>query len=86
MTTFYEFQRQFPDDEACLRHIMVRRYGGTEIVCPKCGQHAKFYRLSRDRAYLCQHCKHHIYPCAGTFMHRLICRCTSGSTPCFCSP
>ena len=70
MTTFYEFQRQFPDDEACLRHIMVRRYGGTEIDCPKCGQHAKFYRLTRDRAYLCQYCKHHIYPCAGTFMHR----------------
>ena len=67
MTTFYEFQRQFPDDEACLRHIMVRRYGGTEIDCPKCGQHAKFYRLTRDRAYLCQYCKHHIYPCAGTF-------------------
>ena len=70
MTTFYEFQHQFPDDEACLRHIMVKRYGGTEIDCPKCGQNAKFYRLSRDRAYLCQHCKHHIYPCAGTFMHR----------------
>ena len=70
MTTFYEFTRHFPDDEACLRHIMVRRYGGTEIDCPKCGQYGKFYRLKRDRAYLCQHCKHHIYPCAGTFMHR----------------
>ncbi len=70
MTTFYDFQRQFPDDEACLRHIMVKRYGGIEIDCPKCEAHGKFYRLTRDRAYLCQHCKHHIYPCAGTFMHR----------------
>ena len=70
MTTFYDFQQQFPDDEACLHHIMVKRYGGTEIDCPKCGAHGKFYRLARDRAYLCQHCKHHIYPCAGTFMHR----------------
>lgn len=70
MTTFYEFQRQFPDDETCLRHMMARRYGGTELDCPKCGVHAKFYRLTRDRAYLCQHCKHEIYPCAGTFMHR----------------
>ena len=65
MTTFYDFQKQFPDDEACLHHIMVRRYGGTELDCPKCGAHGRFYRLTRDRAYLCQHCKHHIYPCAG---------------------
>ena len=70
MTTFYEFQRQFPDDEACLHHIMVARYGGTELDCPKCGAHGKFYRLTRDRAYLCQHCKHHIYPCVGTPMER----------------
>ncbi len=70
MTTFYEFQRQFPDDEACLHRIMVERYGGTELSCPKCGAHAKFYRLTRDRAYLCQHCKHHIYPCVGTPMER----------------
>ena len=70
MTTFYEFTRQFPDDESCLKHIMVARYGGTELDCPKCGEHGKFYRLTRDRAYLCQHCKHHIYPCVGTPMER----------------
>ena len=70
MTTFYEFQKQFPADEACLHHMMVTRYGGTEIHCPQCGVHGNFYRLTRDRAYLCQHCKHEIYPTAGTFMHR----------------
>ena len=70
MTTFYEFQQQFPDDETCLKQIMVGRYGGTELDCPKCGVHGKFYRLTRDRAYLCQHCKHHIYPCVETPMER----------------
>ena len=70
MTSFYEFQRQFPDDEACLEHLMKVRYGGTEIDCPKCGAHGRFYREKRDPAYICQHCKHHIFPCAGTFMHR----------------
>ena len=70
MTSFYEFRNQFPDDEACLRQIMTSRYGGTELDCPKCGAFSKFYRLTRDRAYLCQHCKHEIYPTAGTFMHR----------------
>ena len=70
MTPFYEFQKRFPNDEACLHHMMVTRHGGTEIDCPTCGVHSKFYRLTRDRAYLCQHCKHEIYPTAGTFMHR----------------
>ena len=27
MTTFYDFQDQFPDDDACLEHIMTIRYG-----------------------------------------------------------
>ena len=70
MTTFYQFQRRFPDDEACLHHLMVTRYGGTETDCPKCGQHSKFYRITRERAYGCQHCRYQIFPCAGTFMHR----------------
>ena len=33
MTTFYEFQAQFPDDEACLERIMKARHGGTELDC-----------------------------------------------------
>ncbi len=70
MTTFYEFQKQFPDDEACLKRIMLERYGGTEFSCPKCGVHSKFYRMNRERAYVCQHCKYQLHPTAGTFMHR----------------
>ena len=70
MTTFYEFQQQFPDDEACLKRIMVERYGGTEIDCPKCGVHGKFYRMTRERAYVCQHCKHQLHPTVGTIMER----------------
>ena len=70
MTTFYEFQKQFPDDEACLRRIMIERYGGTELDCPKCGEHGKFYRMTRERAYECQHCRYQLHPTAGTFMHR----------------
>ena len=70
MTSFYQFQRQFPDDEACLRQIMISRYGGLEFDCPACGVHGKFYRMTRDRAYECQHCRHHLFPCVGTPMHR----------------
>ena len=70
MTTFYEFQKQFPDDEACLHQIMVSRYGGTELDCPKCGKYGKFYRMSKERGYVCQHCGHHLHPCVGTPMER----------------
>ena len=70
MMSFYEFQRQFPDDEACLHRIMVERYGGTELDCPKCGEHGKFYRMTRERAYVCQHCKHQLHPTVGTPMER----------------
>ena len=70
MTSFYEFQRQFPDDEACLQRIMIERYGGTELHCPKCGVHGKFYRMTWERAYVCQHCKHQLHPTVGTPMER----------------
>ncbi len=70
MTSFCQFARQFPNDEACLEHMMKRRYGGTETTCPKCGVHGKFYRMTRERAYVCQHCKYQVHPTAGTFMHR----------------
>ena len=70
MMSFYEFQRQFPDDEACLRRIMIERYGGTELDCPKCGEYGKFYRMTKDRGYVCQHCGHHLHPTVGTPMER----------------
>ena len=70
MTSFYDFQKQFPDDEACLEHIMKVRYGGTELDCPKCGEYGKFYRMSKERGYVCQHCGHHLHPTVGTPMER----------------
>ena len=68
MTTFYQFQTQFPDDETCLRRIMIERYGGTKLDCPKCGEHGKFYRMAKERGYVCQHCAHHLHPTVGTPM------------------
>ena len=70
MTSFYEFQKQYPNDEACLRRIMTERYGGTELDCQKCGVFGKFYRMTKDRGYVCQHCGHHLHPTVGTPMER----------------
>ena len=61
-----EFFKRFPDDNACLQHIMEVRYG-LRHACEACGTvGATFHKLSNRRAYSCAHCGHHVYPCAGT--------------------
>lgn len=64
--TVKEFLETYPDDNACLDAIMTARMGGEVMSCPGCGADAKFYRITGRRAYACQHCGHHYYPCAGT--------------------
>jgi transposase len=64
--TFKEFQAEFPTDEACLDRIMVEQYGGMKFSCPACGADSTFSRITKRRAYACQWCGYHIYPCVGT--------------------
>lgn len=69
--TFKEFQADYPNDEACLAKLMEVNYGGTEITCPACGvESAKFHPMSKRKAFACQECGHHVYPCAGTIFHK----------------
>ncbi len=68
--TFKQFQEMYPSDDVCLAKLMEVNYGGTEIVCPGCGVDSKFHPLSKRRAFVCQYCGHHIYPCAGTIFHK----------------
>ena len=63
--TVKDFFRQFPDDDACLAHVMDVRYG-LRHVCDKCGKDSTFHRLAARPAYSCAACGHHVYPCAGT--------------------
>ncbi len=63
--TLQQFTKQFPTDEACLEHIMKVRYG-LECFCPKCGAQSKFSRVTNERAYACQWCGWHVYPCVNT--------------------
>lgn len=59
------FFKLFPDDDSCLDHVFKVRFG-KETECPKCGKVSTFHRLKKRPAYSCQHCGHHIHPCAGT--------------------
>ena len=63
--TIKQFFKLFPNDDACLKHIMMVRYG-LEGTCPKCGAITKFYRVTSQRAYACKWCGWHTYPCVGT--------------------
>lgn len=60
-----DFFARFPDDEACLQHIMDVRFG-MRHVCRKCGVESTFHRMSDRRAFACAACGDHVYPTAGT--------------------
>jgi len=62
--TITDFMKRFPDDDACLDHLMTLRYG-KELDCPKCGKHGKFTKIKKVPAYQCS-CGHHIHPMVGT--------------------
>jgi transposase len=68
--TFKQFQAEYPNDEACLAKLMEVNYGGTEIVCPGCGTDSTFHAMHTRKAYACQNCGYHIWPCAGTIFHK----------------
>jgi transposase-like protein len=63
--TIKQFNERFPDDEACLEHLMRVRYGETHH-CKSCGAEARYYRVKKRRCYECEHCGHQVYPTAGT--------------------
>ena len=67
--TITDFMRRFPDDDACLDHLMKLRYGET-LECPKCSKEGRFARLTKHPAYACPWCGHHIHPMVGTPFHR----------------
>jgi len=68
--TFKEFQADFPDDLACLTALLKAAHGGTRFTCPGCGVDALFHAMNKRKAFACQECGHHIYPCADTIFHK----------------
>jgi len=60
-----EFERQFPDDAACLEWLVAKLYPNG-IYCPTCERVTKHHRESQRPAYKCQYCGHHEHPMRGT--------------------
>ena len=67
--TISQFNKDFPDDNACLERIFKQRFGDLKY-CPKCGIETSFYKILARKCYSCKHCGNHIYPLAGTIFHK----------------
>ncbi len=62
---FFEFDREFPDDAACLEYLVQQLYPDG-IYCPTCERVTKHHRQKGRPSYSCQFCGHREHPMAGT--------------------
>jgi transposase len=67
--TIHDFNRDFPDDDACLDYMRDALYPDG-ITCRSCGVVTKHQRLTKRKAYSCQECGTHVYPLAGTIFEK----------------
>jgi len=69
MLSVIEFQRQFPDEEACLNYFYKTRWPDG-FVCPKCS-HTEAYQVKTRKLLQCKKCRHQTSVTAGTVFHKL---------------
>ena len=67
--TIRDFEKQFPDDAACLDWLRDCLYP-KGIFCKVCQKTTKHHRVTSRRSYSCDHCGHHVHPTAGTIYHK----------------
>jgi transposase len=65
--TIKQFQKDFPDDEACLSYVFAHRFG-EDYPCPECGK-TSWYKVTGRKAYACPS-GHFINPLADTIFHK----------------
>lgn len=64
-----EFQAWFPDEDACIRLLLERRWPDG-FLCPKCGGRDGDMLKSRAYTYECRSCGRQTSVTSGTIMHR----------------
>ena len=67
--TIKDFNREYPNDDACLHEVFLNRYGNLSD-CPKCTKTTHFYKVSDRKCYACQFCGHQLHPLANTIFHK----------------
>jgi transposase-like protein len=68
--TIRDFNKEFPNDAACLEYLKEQRWPDGVTECAKCKVERKHHRVTGRTAYACDHCGHHIYPLAGTIFQK----------------
>ena len=67
--TYYQFLKDYPDDDACLDTLQTLRYGSNP-TCHECERETKYHRITGRRQYACQFCGAQVAPCAGTIFEK----------------
>lgn len=67
--TIADFNRDFPDDDACLEWLKNHLYP-SGIFCQKCGQVTKHHKIATRRSYSCDICGHHVHPTSATIFEK----------------
>jgi transposase-like protein len=67
--TLRDFDRDFPDDAACLEWLKNYLYPDG-ILCKNCKRVTKHHRVKSRPSYSCDVCGHHVHPTAGTIFHK----------------
>lgn len=67
--TLKDFQKEYPDDDACLEAVFQDRFGHVKF-CPKCAAETKFYRVKKRQCYACMHCGYQLHPLASTIFRK----------------
>jgi transposase len=68
--TINDFNRQFPDDAACLEHLKEQRFPGGVTYCETCQQDRKHHPIAGRPVYSCGFCGTQISPMAGTIFEK----------------
>jgi transposase len=67
--TLRDFEKQFPNDDACLEWLKDYLYPNG-IHCEKCQKVTKHHKVASRRSYSCDYCGHHVHPTADTIYHK----------------
>jgi len=63
-----DFQKAFPDDESCARHLAEQRWPDG-FICPRCGHKVAWY-LANRQLFDCKNCRNQVSITAGTIFHK----------------
>lgn len=69
MLSIFEFQKRFPDEEACFHYLYEQKWP-LGFVCPRCN-HLEAYFIRTRKLMQCKSCRHQASVTAGTIFHKL---------------